>query len=126
MRPFRGNCQQVAILEGQLIASGMAMLIETKNNPPLFSVQNQANPKVITNKYMVRTDVKRNEQGKLVGKKFFPEFYSCKFFYNLNTNKGESHMNREVVNLLLELVPEPLKSQLDKAMSENNNKEGKS
>lgn len=126
MRPFRGNCQQVAILEGQLIASGMAMQIDSVQDPPLYSIQREFKPKVIINKYMVRTDIKRDKDGKLIGKKFFPEMYSCKFVYNMTTNKGESHMDREVVNLLLELVPEPLKSQLKEVTIENNREEVKS
>ena len=123
MRPFRGNCQQVAILEGQLIASGMAMQVDSVQDPPLFSIQREFKPKVITNKYMVRTDIKKDKDGKITSRKFFPEMYSCKFVYHITTNKGESHMDREVVNLLLELIPEPLQSQLRLTAIESNNRE---
>lgn len=122
MRPFRGNCQQVAILEGQLIASGMAMKIDVQDNPPIFSVQKEFQPKVIVEKYTVRTDVK-NKDGKLVGTKFIPDFYSCKFIYHLGTNKGEVHMDRQVVDLLLKLLPEPLKTQLMFELVDENKKE---
>ena len=123
MRPFRGNCQQVAIMECQLIASGMAMKIDSQDNPPIFSVQKEFQPKVIVERYTVRTDVKENPKKGLVGKKFIPDFYTCKFVYNMITDKGEVHMERQVVDLLLKLLPEPLRSQLLFGIVDENSKE---
>lgn len=112
MRPFRGNCQQVAIMECQLIASGKAWKVDEEDSIPLFKEQKTFQPKVIVSKYGVRTDT---------GKKFIPDIYSCKFVYNLTQDKGEVHMPRQVIDLLLLLMPEPLKSQL--AELEDNGKE---
>lgn len=118
MRPFRGNCKQVAILESQLIASGMAMQIDSQQDPSIFSVQREFKPKLIINRYMVRTDVKEDKDGSLVGRNFLPKFYFCKFIYNMTTMKAESNMDREIINLLLRLLPEPLKSQLEEKTAE--------
>ena len=115
MRPFRGNCQQVAILECQLIASGMAIKTDSRDTPPLFTVQREFQPKVMVERYMVRTDS---------GKKFIPDMYFCKFVYNMSTDKAEVHMDRQVIDLLLRLVPEPLKSQLLIGVSVADIKEG--
>ncbi len=114
MRPFRGNCQQVAIMECQLIASGKAWKVDEQDTIPLFKEQGSFKPKVIVSKYLVRTDS---------GKKFIPEIYPVKYVYDLIDNKGEAHMERKVIDLLLELLPEPLKSQLLVGTADDNNKE---
>ena len=117
MRPFRGNCQQVAIMECQLIASGMAMKVDSSSDPPLFTSQKDYKPKVTVEKFAVRTDAKQNGEGKkIVGKHFLPQIYFCKFVYNLTTDKAEVHMDRQVIDLLLKLLPEPLKTQLMQGM----------
>ena len=115
MRPFRGNCQQVSIMEAQLRASGMAMKVDFVHEPPLYSIQKEFVPNIIIEKYMVRTDS---------GKKFIPEMYFCKFVYNMMQDKAEVHMDRQVVDLLLRLVPERSK-ELEEAKEENNREDNK-
>lgn len=115
MRPFRGNCQQVAIMECQLIASGKAWKIDEKDSIPFFKEQQAFQPKVIISKYWVRTDS---------NSKFIPEIYAVKYVYNMNDNKAEAHMERQVIDMLLKLLPEPLKSQLLVGIADSNGKNG--
>ena len=100
MIPFRGNKDQIRIIEGLLrhLGGKKVWLVEKDDSIPLFEGQDKFDPLVNIHKYWVRTD--KN--------KFIPDIYQMKFvFYepdpqsNIQPRQSEVHMPREIVDWLL-------------------------
>jgi hypothetical protein len=105
MIPFRGNCEQVKLLE-QLIrhlGGEKIWLVSSGDNAPLFEEQSDFQPIVRYRQYWVRTDS---------GNKFIPNIYPIKFVFNENEGiLSEVHMPREVIDWLLKQgIGEPIKN----------------
>jgi hypothetical protein len=94
MIPFRGNAEQIRILEQMFRHLGGKKMwkVDADDNIPLFTEQKDFDTLVYHRKYLIRTDVG----------KFIPEIYTIKFVYNENKgSQSEVHMPREVVDWLL-------------------------
>ena len=105
MIPFRGNCEQVKLLE-QLIkhlGGKKVWIVSSGDNAPLFKNQSDFEPIVSYRQYWVRTDS---------GDKFIPDIYPIKFVYNEKEGVlSEVHMPREVVDWLLKQgLEKPIKN----------------
>lgn len=95
IRTFRGNCEQVRIQEAQVIASGRVMKVGSGDSTPIFPGQEKAPSLVHFREYFIRTDS---------GKKFIPDAYRIKYVYNETSNYAEVHMDRQVIDCLLNLI----------------------
>ena len=94
MIPFRGNCDQVKLLEQLIRHLGGKKIwkVESGDNMPLFNGQDQYKPLLTYRKYLIRTDS---------GDKFIPNIYSIKFVYIEDQHRAEVHMPREVADFLV-------------------------
>ena len=93
MIPFRGNKEQISILERifKHLAGDRMWLVSKGDNQPLFNGQVDFQPLVRYHQYMIRTD----------DNKFIPDIYLAKFVFNEHEGLlSEIHMPREVVDWL--------------------------
>jgi hypothetical protein len=102
MIPFRGNCEQVRLLEQLIRHLGGKKIwkVESGDNEPLFAGQDEFKPLITYRKYLIRTNPEE---------KFFPDIYSIKFVYNEDEKRAEVHMPREVADFLIDAGVEQVK-----------------